>query len=166
MLLKWAWNSWNSWNGLDALETLETPCVLSLKWCGTPRVSHEKFHLNFKILCAGMRALETLETLDTLLKRLITLAISWNALEMRLKLLKLLILLKHLKLKHDWKLIVNTIYRTLQLRPARSKEQMRVDLSTSNRPRRHQSRQQKHKPGTQRGIRTLYKWATNQEGSL
>jgi len=50
--------------------------MLSLKWCGTPRVSHEKFHLNFEILRAGMRALETLETLDTLLKRLTTLAVS------------------------------------------------------------------------------------------
>jgi len=52
----------------------------------------------------------------------------------------------------------------VQLRPARSDEQMLVDPAISDRPRRHQSRQRKYEPGTQRGIWTLYKWATNQEG--
>jgi len=49
-------------------------------------------------------------------------------------------------------------------RLARSDEQMRVDLATSDQPGRQQSRQRKCKPGTQRGIRSLHKWATNQEG--
>jgi len=41
--------------------------------CGAPHISHEKFDVNFEILRAGMRALETLETHHMLLKCLMTL---------------------------------------------------------------------------------------------
>jgi len=130
MLLKWVAISWNSWNGIDALETLETSCALTPKCRGTPRVSHEKIDVNFEILRASMRALETLETQETLLKHLITLETTWNALEMSCYLLKLLTLLKclkHLIWKHDW------IWHTLPDVAGQSNSDMMIMMDTPNR---------------------------------